>query len=192
MAKYEVEEVQLVFDDLSDRISKSISNLREELRGMRAGRANPHILDKITVPYYGVDTPLNQIANITVPEARLLVINVWDQGALKAVEKAIIAANVGIFPTNDGKVLRMAFPELTEERRKQLSKEVKVLGEGAKVALRNIRRDAVDVLRSYKKDSVITEDDLYGYEKDVDKLIFDSIADVDKHCREKEAEIMAV
>ena len=147
MAKYEVEEVQLVFDDLSDRISKSISNLREELRGMRAGRANPHILDKITVPYYGVDTPLNQIANITVPEARLLVINVWDQGALKAVEKAIIAANVGIFPTNDGKVLRMAFPELTEERRKQLSKEVKVLGEGAKVALRNIRRDAVDVLR---------------------------------------------
>lgn len=192
MAKYEVEEVQLVFDDLSDRISKSISNLREELRGMRAGRANPHILDKITVPYYGVDTPLNQIANITVPEARLLVINVWDQGALKAVEKAIIAANVGIFPTNDGKVLRMAFPELTEERRKQLSKEVKVLGEGAKVALRNIRRDAVDVLRSYKKDSVITEDDLYGYEKDVDKLISDSIADVDKHCREKEAEIMAV
>ena len=192
MAKYEVEEVQLVFDDLSDRISKSISNLREELRGMRAGRANPHILDKITVPYYGVDTPLNQIANITVPEARLLVINVWDQGALKAVEKAIIAANVGIFPTNDGKVLRMAFPELTEERRKQLSKEVNVLGEGAKVALRNIRRDAVDVLRSYKKDSVITEDDLYGYEKDVDKLISDSIADVDKHCREKEAEIMAV
>ena len=192
MAKYEVEEVQLVFDDLSDRISKSISNLREELRGMRAGRANPHILDKITVPYYGVDTPLNQIANITVPEARLLVINVWDQGALTAVEKAIIAANVGIFPTNDGKVLRMAFPELTEERRKQLSKEVKVLGEGAKVALRNIRRDAVDVLRSYKKDSVITEDDLYGYEKDVDKLISDSIADVDKHCREKEAEIMAV
>ena len=192
MAKYEVEEVALVFDDLSDRISKSISNLAEELRGMRAGRANPHILDKITVSYYGVDTPLNQIANITVPEARLLVINVWDQSALKNVEKAIIAANVGIFPTNDCKVLRMVFPELTEERRKQLSKDVKNLGEGTKVALRNIRRDAVDALRSFKKESVITEDDLYGLEKDVDKAVSDAIAEVDKHCRDKEAEIMSV
>ena len=192
MANYEVEEVALVFDDLNDRVKKTTQNLSGELAGMRAGRANPHILDKITVSYYGVDTPLNQMANITVPEARMLVINVWDQSALKAVEKAIIAANVGIFPTNDGKVLRMAFPELTEERRKQLSKDVKNLGEGAKVALRNIRRDAVDALRSYKKDSVITEDDLYGYEKDVDKVISDAIADVDRHCRDKEAEIMAV
>ena len=192
MSKYEVEEVALVFDDLEERAKKTVSNLQTELAGLRAGRANPHILDKVTVPYYGVDTPLNQIANITVPEARLLVINVWDQSALKNVEKAIIAANVGIFPTNDGKVLRMVFPELTEERRKQLVKDVKVLGENAKVALRNIRRDSVDALRSYKKDSVITEDDLRDYEKDVDKVIQDAISDVEKHCRDKETEIMSV
>ena len=115
MSKYEVTEVAMVFDDLEERTAKTISNLRTELQSLRAGRANPHILDKVTVPYYGVDTPLNQMANITVPEARMLVINVWDQSALKAVEKAVIAANVGIFPTNDGKVLRMVFPELTEE-----------------------------------------------------------------------------
>lgn len=192
MANYEVEEVALVFEDLNDRVKKTTQNLSGELAGMRAGRANPHILDKITVSYYGVDTPLNQIANITIPEARLLVINVWDQSALKNVEKAIIAANVGIFPSNDGKVLRMVFPELTEERRKQLSKEVKVLGESAKVALRNIRRDSVESLRSFKKDSVITEDDLFNLEKDVDKVVADSIAEVDKLCREKEAEIMSV
>ena len=184
MANYEVEEVALVFEDLNDRVKKTTQNLSGELAGMRAGRANPHILDKITVSYYGVDTPLNQIANITIPEARLL--------ALKNVEKAIIAANVGIFPSNDGKVLRMVFPELTEERRKQLSKEVKVLGENAKVALRNIRRDSVDSLRSFKKDSVITEDDLFNLEKDVDKVVADSISEVDKLCREKEAEIMSV
>ena len=147
MSKYEVTEVAMVFDDLEERTAKTISNLRTELQSLRAGRANPHILDKVTVPYYGVDTPLNQMANITVPEARMLVINVWDQSALKAVEKAIIAANVGIFPTNDGKVLRMVFPELTEERRRSLVKDVKVAGENAKVAVRNIRRDAIDLLR---------------------------------------------
>ena len=192
MSKYEVTEVAMVFDDLEERTAKTISNLRTELQSLRAGRANPHILDKVTVPYYGVDTPLNQMANITVPEARMLVINVWDQSALKAVEKAVIAANVGIFPTNDGKVLRMVFPELTEERRKALVKEVKVAGESAKVAVRNIRRDAIDLLRGYKKDSVVTEDDLFALEKDVDKAVNAAISDIDKICSDKETEIMSV
>lgn len=192
MSKYEVTEVAMVFDDLEERTAKTISNLRTELQSLRAGRANPHILDKVTVPYYGVDTPINQMANITVPEARMLVINVWDQSALKAVEKAIIAANVGIFPTNDGKVLRMVFPELTEERRKALVKEVKVAGENAKVAVRNIRRDAIDLLRGYKKDSVVTEDDLFALEKDVDKAVNAAISEIDKVCSDKETEIMAV
>ena len=192
MSKYEVTEVAMVFDDLEERTAKTISNLLTELQSLRAGRANPHILDKVTVPYYGVDTPINQMANITVPEARMLVINVWDQSALKAVEKAIIAANVGIFPTNDGKVLRMVFPELTEERRKALVKEVKVAGENAKVAVRNIRRDAIDLLRGYKKDSVVTEDDLFALEKDVDKAVNAAISDIDKICSDKETEIMSV
>lgn len=192
MSKYEVTEVAMVFDDLEERTAKTISNLRTELQSLRAGRANPHILDKVTVPYYGVDTPINQMANVTVPEARMLVINVWDQSALKAVEKAIIAANVGIFPTNDGKVLRMVFPELTEERRKALVKEVKVAGENAKVAVRNIRRDAIDLLRGYKKDSVVTEDDLFALEKDVDKAVNAAISDIDKICSDKETEIMSV
>ncbi len=192
MSKYEVTEVAMVFDDLEERTAKTISNLRTELQSLRAGRANPHILDKVTVPYYGVDTPLNQMANITVPEARMLVINVWDQSALKAVEKAVIAANVGIFPTNDGKVLRMVFPELTEERRRALVKEVKVAGENAKVAVRNIRRDAIDLLRGYKKDSVVTEDDLFALEKDVDKAVNAAISDIDKICSDKETEIMSV
>ncbi len=192
MSKYEVTEVAMVFDDLEERTAKTISNLRTELQSLRAGRANPHILDKVTVPYYGVDTPLNQMANITVPEARMLVINVWDQSALKAVEKAVIAANVGIFPTNDGKVLRMVFPELTEERRRSLVKDVKVAGENAKVAVRNIRRDAIDLLRGYKKDSVVTEDDLFALEKDVDKAVNAAISDIDKICSDKETEIMSV
>ena len=192
MSKYEVTEVAMVFDDLEERTAKTISNLRTELQSLRAGRANPHILDKVTVPYYGVDTPLNQMTNITVPEARMLVINVWDQSALKAVEKAVIAANVGIFPTNDGKVLRMVFPELTEERRRSLVKDVKVAGENAKVAVRNIRRDAIDLLRGYKKDSVVTEDDLFALEKDVDKAVNAAISDIDKICADKETEIMSV
>ncbi|MBR2350103.1 MAG: ribosome recycling factor [Clostridia bacterium] len=182
----------MVFDDLSERIEKTKTSLNNEFKSMRAGRANPHILDKVVVPYYGMDTPINQMANITIPEARMLVVNVWDQSAIKAVEKAIIAANVGIFPTNDGKVLRLVFPELTEERRRALVKEVKVSSENAKVAVRNIRRDALEVLRTYKKDSVITEDDYTRFEKDVEKVVSGAITDIDKMSTDKEAEIMSV
>lgn len=189
---YELLEVEMVFDDLSERIEKTKTSLNNEFKSMRAGRANPHILDKVVVPYYGMDTPINQMANITIPEARMLVVNVWDQSAIKAVEKAIIAANVGIFPTNDGKVLRLVFPELTEERRRALVKEVKVSTENAKVAVRNIRRDALEVLRTYKKDSVITEDDYTRFEKDVEKVVSGAITDIDKMSTDKEAEIMSV
>ncbi len=189
---YELLEIEMVFDDLSERIEKTKTSLSNEFKSMRAGRANPHILDKILVPYYGVDTPINQMANITIPEARMLVINVWDQSAIKTVEKAIIAANVGIFPTNDGKVLRMVFPELTEERRRALCKDVRVATENAKVAIRNIRRDAINMLRGYKKDSIVTEDDYNAYEKDVDKQASSAITDIDKMSADKEAEIMSV
>ncbi len=189
---YELLEVEMVFDDLAERIEKTKSSLTNEFKSMRAGRANPHILDRIMVPYYGVDTPINQMANITIPEARMLVINVWDQSAIKTVEKAIIAANVGIFPTNDGKVLRMVFPELTEERRRALVKDVKVSTENAKVAIRNIRRDAINMLRNYKKDSIVTEDDYNAYEKDVDKQASNAITDIEKMSSDKETEIMSV
>ncbi len=189
---YDILEVEVVFDDLNDRSNKTLANFRSELLGMRAGRANPHILDKVTVDYYGTPTPLNQMANISVPEARMLVISVWDASAMKSVEKAIIAANVGIFPTNDGKVLRMIFPELTEERRRALCKEVKVLNENTKVAIRNIRRDAIEELRALKKDSIVTEDEYSKFEKDVDKVVTATMAEIDKITEAKNTEIMSV
>ena len=189
---YDILEVEVVFDDLNDRSNKTIANFKSELMGMRAGRANPHILDKVTVDYYGTPTPINQMANISVPEARMLVISVWDASAIKAVEKAIIAANVGIFPTNDGKVLRLVFPELTEERRRALCKDVKVLNESTKVAIRNIRRDAIEELRALKKDSIVTEDEYSKFEKDVDKVVSATMAEIDKITDAKNTEIMSV
>ena len=143
---YGIDTVDLVFEEMKEKFSKTVHNFSTELKSMRAGRANPHILDKITVDYYGVPTPINNMANITVPEARLLVISVWDKSALKNVEKAILAANVGITPNNDGNVIRLIFPELTEERRKALVKELKSNAENTKIVLRNARRDAIDAL----------------------------------------------
>ncbi len=185
-------EVDLVFEDLNERLGKTVESYKNELISIRAGRANPHILDKIVVDYYGTPTPIKQLGNITIPEARLLVISVWDASALKTVERAIIAANVGIMPNNDGKVLRMVFPELTEERRKALCKDIKNQAENSKVALRNIRRDAMDFLKKYKKDSVITEDDFTIYEKEVDKELSKNIDLIDKLLGEKEKEILTV
>ncbi|MFA5449371.1 MAG: ribosome recycling factor [Clostridia bacterium] len=185
-------EVELVFDDLNTRSEKSIASYKADLSLMKAGRANANLLSRITVDYYGTPTPINQMANITVPEARVLAISVWDASALKAVEKAIIAANLGIHPSNDGKIIRMVFPELTEERRKALVKEVKTLAENTKVALRNIRRGAIENLRAFKKDSIITEDELKTFEKDVDKVNSKYIAEVDTISSDKEKEIMSV
>jgi len=184
--------VEIVFLDLNERSEKTILALKTELGSLRVGRANPKILDKVLVNYYGTMTPINQMANITVPEARMIVINVWDASALKNVEKAIIDANLGIFPSNDGKVLRMVFPELNEERRKILAKDIKVLGEGAKVAIRNIRRDVLNKLRSFEKEKTITEDDLKIYEKDLDKQVNEKIFEIEKITVEKEAEVMSV
>ncbi len=189
---YEIEEVELVFDDLTTRSEKTIANFKNELLSMKAGRANAHILDKVVVDYYGTPTPVNQMANITIPEARLLTISVWDASAIKAVEKAITAANVGITPNNDGKLIRMVFPELTEERRRALSKDIKAMSEQVKIAIRNIRRDAIDDLRSFKKDGIITEDEIKTYEKDVDKEVASSVALIEKMTSEKEKEVMSV
>ena len=189
---YEIMEVELVFDELQSKSDKSIGAMKTELAQMKAGRANAHILDKLLVDYYGTPTPINQMANITIPEARLLTISVWDTSAIKSVEKAILSANIGITPMNDGKLIRLVFPELTEERRRQLVKEVKTNAENTKVALRNIRRDAIEDLRSFKKDSIVTEDELEKFEKDVDKNVNAGIAEIDKMVADKEKEIMSV
>lgn len=189
---YDILEVEIVFDDLNERMGKTIASYTKELSLMRAGRANIHIIDGITVEYYGVDTPLNQIANITIPEARILMITVWDTSIIKKVEKAIIDANIGITPNNDGKNIRLVFPEPTEERRRALVKEVKTKGEGAKVAIRNIRRDAISEIKSLEKTKVITEDMQKNYEADIEKAVAEKIAEVEKIAAAKEAEILKV
>jgi ribosome recycling factor len=185
-------EVLELFDNYETKIGKTMDNFKGELIAIRAGRANPHILDKILVDYYGTPTPINQMGNISVSEARILVVSVWDATALKDVEKAILAANIGLTPNNDGKVIRLIFPELTEERRRDIVKQIKKMGEDTKVVLRCHRRDANDTLKKYKKDNVITEDEQAVYEKDVDKKLNASIEEVDKLLKAKEQEVMSV
>lgn len=189
---YGIDEVDLIFEEMNEKYAKTLHNFSSELKSIRAGRANPHILDKITVDYYGTPTPINNMANITVPEARLLVISVWDKSALKNVEKAILAANIGITPNNDGNVIRLIFPELTEERRKALVKDLKNNAESTKIVLRNARRDAIEQLKKLQKDSSITEDDLKDFTADVDKTLAKQIEDVDKLTKDKEQEILSV
>lgn len=189
---YGIDSVDLIFEEMKEKFTKTVHNFSTEMKSMRAGRANPHILDKVMVDYYGTPTPINNMANITIPEARLLVISVWDKSALKNVEKAILAANIGITPNNDGNVIRLIFPELTEERRKALVKELKTNAENTKVVLRNARRDAIDALKKLEKDSEITEDDLKDFTADVDKALSSEIEDVDKLTKDKEQEILAV
>lgn len=189
---YGIDSVDLIFEEMKEKFTKTVHNFSTEMKSMRAGRANPHILDKVMVDYYGTPTPINNMANITVPEARLLVISVWDKSALKNVEKAILAANIGITPNNDGNVIRLIFPELTEERRKALVKELKTNAENTKVVLRNARRDAIDALKKLEKDSEITEDDLKDFTAEVDKALSSEIEDVDKLTKDKEQEILAV
>ena len=189
---YDVMEVEIIFEELEERTQKSLNQLNYEYNMMRAGRANVHILDGITVEYYGTPTPLNQVANITVPEARMIMITVWDTSAMKAVEKAIIDANIGITPNNDGKNIRLIFPEPTEERRRALVKDVKTLAEKCKVAVRNIRRDAISELKNLEKNKVISEDFAKQYEEDADKKINARIAEIDKTAQAKEAEILKI
>ncbi len=175
-----------------DKMKKTLHSLDSEYSTIRAGRANPHVLDRITVDYYGVPTPLNQVGNITVPEPRLLQIQPWDSSLLKLIEKAINMSELGINPGNDGKVIRLVFPELTEERRKALTKDVKKKAEDAKVALRNIRRDAIDTFKKQEKKHEISEDDLADLEDKIQKLTDKYVAEIDKACDEKSKDILTV
>ncbi|MCI7529936.1 MAG: ribosome recycling factor [Eubacteriales bacterium] len=187
-----IDEIDLLFDVFDEENQKTFDNFKTELQAIRAGRANPHILDKVEVEYYGTMTPLNQMANVTVSEARVLVVTVWDKSALKSVEKAILAANVGITPNNDGTVIRLVFPEVTEERRRALVKDIKAGAENTKVVLRNHRRDINEDLKKLKKDSVITEDDLDNYLQEVDKRLASVIEKVEETAKKKEDEVMSV
>ncbi|MDO4555507.1 MAG: ribosome recycling factor [Lachnospiraceae bacterium] len=175
-----------------EKMEKTLASLGRDYQGIRAGRANPHILDKIKVDYYGTPTPLQQVGNISVPEARMLVIQPWDSSLIKAIEKAIQNSDIGINPSNDGKVIRLVFPELTEERRKELVKDVKKKGENAKVAIRNIRRDANDFLKKQNKASEISEDELKDNEEKVQKMTDKFIKEVDKAIDEKSQEILTI
>ena len=175
-----------------DKMEKSLANLNEEFAGIRAGRANPHILDKLTVDYYGAPTPLQQVANITVPEARMIQIQPWESSLIKGIEKAILTSDLGPNPNNDGKVIRLIFPELTEERRKDLVKDIKKKGEAAKVAVRNIRRDANDAYKKLKKEEDVSEDEIKELEDKIQKLTDKYIKDVDAAVELKGKEIMTV
>jgi len=175
-----------------ERMSKTVAMLESDFETIRVGRANPRVLDKLTVNYYGTETPLSQIGNITVPEARMLQIAPWESAMLKEVEKAIHSSDLDLNPTNDGKVIRLIFPELTEERRKALAKDVKKKGEDAKVSIRNIRRDAVDAFKKAQKKSEVTEDDLKQLEVETQNLTDKYIAELDKRIDVKTKEIMTV
>jgi len=183
-----IEELNLT----EEKMKKAISALRQELSYLRAGRANPSILDRIMVEYYGSPTPINQIANINVPEARVIVVQPWDSKSLKDIEKAIQKSDIGINPSNDGKIIRLVFPVLTEERRKELTKSVKKYGEDTKIAIRSIRRDVIDAFRTLKKDGKMTEDDLRSSEKEAQTLTDKYIEETDKVIEAKEKEILEI
>ena len=177
------------YTNLKERMEKSIGAYQEKLSEIRAGRANPAILNKIKVEYYGTPTPINQMAGISVPEARMIVIQPWDMSVLKDIEKAILASDIGINPNNDGKVIRLAFPELNEERRKELVKEIKKIAEEA---VRAIRRDGIDEAKAKQKNSEITEDELKVAETEIQKITDKNIEEIDKILANKETEIMSV
>ena len=174
------------------KMTKSFNNLLDELGSIRAGRANPHVLDRIQVDYYGAPTPLQQVANVSVPEPRMIQIAPWEPSMVKEIEKAILTSDLGINPTNDGKTIRLVFPELTEERRKELAKDVKKKGENAKVAIRNIRRDANEAFKKLKKSPDISEDEIADLEDEVQKVTDGYIKKIDEAIKNKSDEIMTV
>ena len=179
-------------NEIEERMQKTISVFEENLSEIRAGRANPAILNKVSVEYYGVPTPINQVAGISVPEARTIVIQPWDASVLKAIEKAILASDIGLNPNNDGKVIRLNFPELTEERRKDLVKDVKKIAEEARVSVRSIRRDGMDDIKDALKKSEVTEDEKANLEDKVQKLTDKYVAEIDNLLAKKEKEIMSI
>lgn len=180
------------FTNIEERMDKTINILVENLAEIRAGRANPAILNKIQVDYYGTLTPINQVAGISVPEARLIVIQPWDANLLKVIEREIIKAEIGINPNNDGKVIRLAFPELNEDRRKEIVKEVKRMGEESKVSIRSIRRDGMDEAKSAEKNSEMSEDELKTAEDKIQKITDSKITEIDKVIGDKEKEVMSI
>ena len=188
-ANPQIEELFLNFEMSCD---KAIDYMKGEFALMRAGRANPKLVENIKVDYYGAMTPINQMGNITSPEPRQLVITLWDKGALKDVEKAILQANIGVTPQSDGSCIRLTFPVLTEERRKELVKQVKKLAEDTKVVLRNSRRDAMDALKKEKNAKTVSEDLIADYEKEIDKMLSKLIENVDKLAKDKEVDVMSV
>ena len=180
------------FKEFTRKMDKTLEILQEDFGAVRAGRANARVLDRIVVEYYGVDTPIGQVGTISSPDARTLVIQPWDGSLLKKIEKAIQTSDLGINPQNDGRVIRLVFPQLTEERRRELTKQVKKYGEDAKVAVRNVRRDAMDYIKGLKKKSEITEDDQKKAEKDLQELTDKYIKKVDEACAVKEKELMEI
>ena len=188
----DIEKVEMIILEAEERFQKTTDVFRSDLASVRAGRANPHVLDKVRVDYYGELSPINQVGNIAVQDGQCLVISPWDKSLLKTIEKAIQVSDIGINPTNDGNVIRLVFPTLTEERRKEIVKQVKKMSEESKVALRNVRRDCLDALKKMNKAKEMTDDEYAGYEADVEKTVAKAIEAVDKLTAEKEKEILTV
>ena len=180
------------YKNIEERMNKTISVYEEKLSEVRAGRANPAILNKVMIDYYGTPTPINQVAGISVPEARMIVIQPWDASILKDIEKEILKSDIGINPNNDGKVIRLAFPELNEERRKEIVKDIRKMAEEAKVAIRSIRRDGIDEAKTMQKNSEISEDDLKVAEEKIQKLTDKYVENIDNILETKEKEIMSI
>lgn len=181
-----------VIENAKTKMKKSINVMLDDFATIRAGRANPAVLDKVKIDYYGSPTPINQVASVSVAEARVLVISPWDKSTLSMIEKAIQASDIGINPQNDGQVLRLMFPQLTEDRRKEIVKDVKKLGEDCKVAIRSIRRDAIDKVKKMNKNGDITEDDLKTAEDKIQKITDSSVKEIDSHVAEKEKEVLSI
>ena len=188
----DMEKIEAILMENEERLEKTLSVFKSDLLMIRVGRANPHVLDKVMVDYYGTPTPINQVGNMSVVDGQCLVVAPWDKSLLKAVEKAIQVANIGINPANDGNVIRLVFPALTEERRKELVKQVKKMCEDAKVAARNIRRDTLDTLKKLKAAKEITEDECADFSDTVEKSVTDIIAKIEKASAEKEKDVMTV
>lgn len=186
------EQFEMIMMETMERTDKTVSVLNGEYVTIRAGRANPHILDKVLVDYYGTPTPINQVGNLSVAEGRILVISPWDVSMLKVIEKQLLADNIGITPVNDGKVIRLVFPALTEERRKELVKQIKKMAEDSKVAARNIRRDAMDAIKKMKNNKELSEDEHAVCEKEIEKVISKTIDKIDKLCQDKEKDVLSV
>ena len=186
------EQYDMIMMEIMEKTEKTVSVLNGEYITIRAGRANPHILDKVLVDYYGTPTPINQVGNLSVTEGRCLVIAPWDASMLKVIEKQLLAENLGITPVNDGKVIRLVFPALTEERRKELVKQIKKMAEDSKVAVRNIRRDGMDAIKKMKNNKELSEDEHAICEKEIDKAISETIEKIDKLCADKEKDILSV